>query len=969
MFNRFFKINLLCFFLLCQLFLLKAKPVEAQNAQASVASESATYTLMPMFLPQAKAGLLYEDLLNSMIKDQGYEAHCGGAQWVINKTLWGEIDKFFSNDTPPQESFYKGFDPTIFGGTDPYLVDLSKARIPLLRGMEAKTETLKNSSFEGMFGANYQQIGSEYMLNAAGVSQRLLSSYDQCLAKIQNTLSAIKICKEIVGEPCSLNKTYTFQIAVNEQGASRSIMSQQELKADEHIVDVNFDNQILMDWVAQARPNLKNEELYKKVCADLTIDQFSASKQDQEENEAPSISLDQLASLRAAVARLPIDLDSLYRLAFLVLVPQQNKGKSAANDTFYFLQANPQIDEEVHAPIIVAFKIPDFGTNKSLAAGNVDTLELTKMAIQVKAQNTKDYKDQESKRKEIYELAKGAPYLGSPIIKCPDSYPQCQRSDDNALRNVLIDMINGSAPNCTNTTLRIVEETTLAGNLLGTENTTTNSASGSAGIEEIFNQEELNWEKAGDLFTPASKDIKKDQYQSPVNQLIVDKLKSADTNLFQWQLTINSDPPKLEEPMIVNAYLVIPLGETIKDVNKALGIFWNEEIFFDTVRNNVIEDMKNKKGVIPKYYTFKGADIGIKASDSISLADECHDEEIIETDANGVPSTKIVQVCTNYDFGVNLDEGEKEILLPDFGLGFMLRKIQQTLRASFEQTYDYIASCQRVEDMFLGRCSGKPRGKNSASACSGEAFKNIKNMPDVAGIPQFAKDIFTAEIAPRLTPEVIEAYEYAEKMTGIPCEIAAGIHWTEGGSNADQSLFDGGNLHGGSLKEDAKLAMEHLIEKFTNGFDKNNIDYETLVAAIGAYNGLGNQNCAKSTRWLNGGKCPPQFTSEDHPHPLAYIDERHADMDLVFCLDYVEFNCSVSPTASVIAKLRADLDQKQSIWNFSDEKKNWLIENAKKFCYAGSNVCQNFSDGSQYPRYDRPGSITMAILVNAMNSL
>jgi hypothetical protein len=34
-----------------------------------------------------------------------------------------------------------------------------------------------------------------------------------------------------------------------------------------------------------------------------------------------------------------------------------------------------------------------------------------------------------------------------------------------------------------------------------------------------------------------------------------------------------------------------------------------------------------------------------------------------------------------------------------------------------------------------------------------------------------------------------------------------------------QSLFDGGSLHGGSLKEDAKLAMEHLIEKFTNGFD------------------------------------------------------------------------------------------------------------------------------------------------------
>jgi hypothetical protein len=78
--------------------------------------------------------------------------------------------------------------------------------------------------------------------------------------------------------------------------------------------------------------------------------------------------------------------------------------------------------------------------------------------------------------------------------------------------------------------------------------------------------------------------------------------------------------------MTVNAYLVLPIGENIKDVNKALSIFWNEEEFFDMVSTNVIEDMADdngvgKEGAIPKYYTIKGVNYGISASQSISPED------------------------------------------------------------------------------------------------------------------------------------------------------------------------------------------------------------------------------------------------------------------------------------------------------------------------------------------------------------
>jgi hypothetical protein len=155
-----------------------------------------------------------------------------------------------------------------------------------------------------------------------------------------------------------------------------------------------------------------------------------------------------------------------------------------------------------------------------------------------------------------------------------------------------------------------------------------------------------------------------------------------------------------------------------------------------------------------------------------------------------------------------------------------------------------------------------------------------------------------------------------------------------------------------------------LISKWPGQFDKNNIEYKDLVEAIGNYNGTGNQNCGKETRWLNGGKCPSEFFNEDYPHPLAYIDERHSDMDLIFCLDFTEFNCSVSPTAATLATLRSQLDEKQAISGFSDETKENLISDAANYCFANSSVCQTLSDGGKYPKYQRPGSVTTAILLN-----
>lgn len=919
MFNRFSKKSALFLFTLSVLFLIHSGQVSAQTtdgSQTKVVDQSKLYTIMPMFM--SSGSLNYNDVLTAMTKDQGYEAHCAGAQWVINEKQYGNISKFFSQ--LPQENFYT-LGAQVFGSSDPYIVDFTKARIPVIRGMESRSDTMKNSSIEGMFGANYQTIKDTYMLNSAGVSERLLTSYQQCIAKSQNLLSIDKICSEIAGEPCTLNKEYSIE--VNDK-------------------TITFKMLEILEWFQDIRPQLKDEELYQQVCGDITNGgSTDATEFNEAHTDATDANKEILDKTKAAINVIPIDMDTLYRLAFLVLVPTQNV--SGDGDKFHFLQSNPMINVAAQAPIFIAFKIPEFGTNKSKLANNIDSLELTKMAIQSAAQNEEDSSQQDAKRDKNYEATKNAPYIQNPIINCPENFPQCARSQDNALLNVLVDMINGAAPDCKNVTLRVVEDTT---------------------IESIFDQEDQNWEKAGDLFTPANKDIKDNLYKNNANEEAVNKLSINSSNLFSWQLTVAEN--SYNDPVIVNAYLVLPVGETIKDVNKSLSVFWNEEDFFDLVRTNVIEDMKSedgsmsKIGSIPKYYTIEGADAKITSSDIKSYIDTCKEMLVIGED--GLYHTEYV--CTKYNYGVGLDEKDKEApLYPDFGLGFMLRKIQQTLRATFDQTYDYIASCERVEDMFLGRCSGGSSNKASQSLCTGEAFENIKNLPNYENIPQFAKDVYTSGIAPKVTSELIEAYSYAEEQTGIPCEVVAGIHFTEGGLNPTASVFDGGALHG-SLKDDAKAAMEHLISKWPGTFDRNNIEYEDLVEAIGNYNGTGNQNCGKETRWLNGGKCPSQFNSEDHPHPLAYIDERHSDMDLIFCLDFTEFNCSVNPTAAELAALRSKLDEKQASYGFSDETKENLINSATDYCFANSSVCQTLSDGNKYPKYQRPGSLTTAILLH-----
>ncbi len=660
--------------------------------------EDATwFTMMPMFdaedlVPNETDAISYKSLLQAMTVDHGYEAFCANIEWEMTAEMFGDLAKFFGQENAAQDLNTAFAGSHIFKSKDPYMVDMSRARIPMFRGMENKESTMKNTSFEGMFGANNRQDNVPAEINRYGVAYNLLSSYEQCVYKAHNAITVGHVCslQKEPGIKCEINTEYGFNIIVDETGNSRPSATGAP-GPGEKIVPVGFSISEIPGFLEALRPELDRDDAIAQACADITSGNPLENGQDPTE----------VARVRAAVDRVGIDIPGLYRLAFLVIAPGHNREKETANDKFFFLNSASKVNEKYHAPIYVAFKIPDFGTNKSRTFGNIDTLELTKRVLQTAEQNELDQLKQDEKRSVLAEAAELAGKdaesnrLDSLVIKCPTSYPQCNRNDpDNVVRSVIMDIVNGTIPrlNCGAETISMI----ISG-----------AKQGQSPVEAIFDHPDVNWEKAGDIFTPATKDFadKKYYFTAKVNELVQFNLGNYGENEFTWELLVNEPKePDFGDPIKVNVYIVAPIGETLKDINKSFSIFWTADDFIDMMLKNVIKDMENKQGVIPKFYTIQGAAMGINSTDLLSLNNECR----LEVSTN--PVTGVIEnrfVCDKYEVGARVKDAG-EVFYPDFGLGWLMRKLQLVVRATFEPSYNYIRSCNRVEDMFLGRCDGDP---------------------------------------------------------------------------------------------------------------------------------------------------------------------------------------------------------------------------------------------------------------------
>ncbi|MEK7155013.1 MAG: hypothetical protein AAB697_02700, partial [Patescibacteria group bacterium] len=202
------------------------------------------------------------------------------------------------------------------------------------------------------------------------------------------------------------------------------------------------------------------------------------------------------------------------------------------------------------------------------------------------------------------------------------------------------------------------------------------------------------------------------------------------------------------------------------------------------------------------------------------------------------------------------------------------------------------------------------------SECAGDLFQKFIPSPAPQSHPKGVNQ-FGLTILPRLTMQMSKIYGTAEKATGVPCEILAGIHWIEASNRPDGSLVSGRPIGGpepdvsfcdnqrgvpgkpftlpgggcgfASLLDTAIYAGNHLKGKVGGNLS----NYQSAITALSRYNGGGNANCQPpykagdgKTYKLSYSSCPRLFEGEDDPYATNWLDLRHDKMSLIFCADH-----------------------------------------------------------------------------------
>lgn len=188
--------------------------------------------------------------------------------------------------------------------------------------------------------------------------------------------------------------------------------------------------------------------------------------------------------------------------------------------------------------------------------------------------------------------------------------------------------------------------------------------------------------------------------------------------------------------------------------------------------------------------------------------------------------------------------------------------------------------CDQASVVPEGKCDGKLFGELIA----GSRYQVSSNK---------GQTYFDSSVKPLLTPELMNTYAEAEKQTGVPCEILAGIHFVEAANNPTGSLVSGRQLGtpepdaGGkvfkTLIETAIYAGNHLKGKVGGNLQ----DAQAAITALSRYNGGGNSNCQLGYPYsIPYGGCPRAFEGEDDPYPMSFVDSKHDSMYLLYCADH-----------------------------------------------------------------------------------
>ncbi len=181
-------------------------------------------------------------------------------------------------------------------------------------------------------------------------------------------------------------------------------------------------------------------------------------------------------------------------------------------------------------------------------------------------------------------------------------------------------------------------------------------------------------------------------------------------------------------------------------------------------------------------------------------------------------------------------------------------------------------------------------GPEISGICDKTSFEEILSR---STLPDAFNYVGSTPIAP-YTDQVAQAYAYAEEQTGVPCIIAAAIHFREGGNKPYLSLKDGHDISEADLPEDAATYMGYF--KSLVGGEPGSWTVEDIIGGFEKYNGPGNAQCDWKGPWsaydppliaaVTGyDHCPEFYLGEDNTYAMNKYSPRYGNMSLIYPTD------------------------------------------------------------------------------------
>jgi hypothetical protein len=614
------------------------------------------YNYLPITL---EGGASRDNIIKNLVYDQGYDVQCAAPQWKISPQIYGDYERYFE--------LFPSAVIEAKGKPDNYEINLADASIPMIRGSEAHDLTTKISSLEAFFGVVNPNLTPEDP-NSTGVIQNLTTMGEQCAMKMNNFDAIQMICDKLDGgSTCYMNR-------VIPKTDMQILYLRMMLKGFENYYEGYMEN-FNKERVAKNLP-----EAPVNFCDDFT---------NNIEDNSKMFGIKREAQLRFATALdyAPLDIDTLYRIAFLVIAPTQNEDEGG-EDIFWFLQSPEQLnDPDVKPPIIAAFRIPDFMTNKPLSLAPImDSSQATRRKLTADdvlvEMDKKDLEEREKNEQRV--LSKKDDHLSNPksLIYCGgggETLNQCKEngSVQRQLSLVIMALVNGLGKNCDG----------LGGYI----------------------------EEAGEISTPAGFNPNTRTFSGVVNNSIPQEAKQP----FAWKLLIDKEHADngifgdgYEYSVETNGWVVAPIGTEMIHLDGALRTFFTDEDYTSMVFNNCLADYPSICGTTPLRYPIKGRGVAaFNASSTIKQFIDPDDPVICKTerDKNGIKR----EVCEPKKRQVIITLIETRGPMGVWGakIGWMIRKIEETVRP-----LDLQIECTRTEDLFLGKCSIKPLGSATPSA-------------------------------------------------------------------------------------------------------------------------------------------------------------------------------------------------------------------------------------------------------------